>query len=283
MDVRIGTAGYSYPHWVGPFYPPGTQSHDLLPAYARHFPAVEINASFYRPPTPEQVAKMARRTPPGFAFTLKVPRSASHEASDDDLPAFKLASAHLAGLGRLLGLLLQVPEAFVNTPANRARVVRIAGQLRPHRTAVEFRHRSWDTPELSYWLTAAGLDLVSVGVPRIDSLFPSGLRVVNRRVYARLHTQNADNWYGGGQTGGHARRYDYDYPEPVLRKWAGALKAAADRGEADEALVFFNNCVGVQAVENARTLAAVLKELGPPVSVIDPPAPPAERSLFGDE
>src|SRR4051794_7268509 len=194
MDVRIGTAGYSYPHWVGPFYPPGTSGHDLLPAYARHFPVVEVNASFYRPPTPEQVGKMARRTPPGFGFTLKVPRSASHEGGDADLPAFRLAADHLAALGRLHGLLFQVPEAFVNTPVNRNRVDQIAAQLRPHRTAVEFRHRSWDTAELAMWLAAAGLDLVSVGVPQIPSLFPAGLRVVNRRVYARLHTQNADNW-----------------------------------------------------------------------------------------
>src|SRR5437763_81087 len=139
-----------------------------------------------------------------------------------------------------------------------------AGYSYPHWTAVEFRHRSWDTPELAEWLTAAGLDLVSVGVPQIASLFPAGLRVANRRVYARLHTQYAANWYAGG-----AARYDYDYPDPVLRKWAGAVKAASDRGEADEALVFFNNCVGVQAVQNARKLAAVLKELGPPVTVID--------------
>src|SRR3954471_17148630 len=129
MDVRIGTAGYSYPNWVGPFYPPGTPGHELLPAYARHFPVVEINSSFYRPPAPEQVGKMARRTPPGFGFTLKVPRSASHEADDADLPAFKLAAAHLAGLGRLHGLLVQVPEAFVQTPANRDRLARIAAAL----------------------------------------------------------------------------------------------------------------------------------------------------------
>src|SRR5438105_4270828 len=71
MNVRIGTAGYAYRAWVGGFYPPRTSQHDMLPYYARHFPAVEINSSFYRPPSREQVARMARRTPPGFAFTLK--------------------------------------------------------------------------------------------------------------------------------------------------------------------------------------------------------------------
>lgn len=278
MELRVGTAGYSYPDWVGPFYPAGTTAHDMLPAYARHFPAVEINSSFYRPPTPEQVAKMARRTPAGFGFTLKVPRSASHDRRADELPAFKAAADHLASLGKLLGLLVQVPEAFHNTAANRGWLKGIADALRPHRLAVEFRHRSWDTAELNGWLAEAGLDVVSVGVPAIPTLFPAGLRVANRRVYARLHSQDAEAWYAGGKA-----RYHYDYPEPVIRKWAGALKGVAERGEADSALVIFNNCVGTQAVENARRLAAVLKEAAPAVRVIDPPREPKQPSLFGED
>jgi uncharacterized protein YecE (DUF72 family) len=276
MDLRVGTAGYSYPNWVGPFYPPGTSAHDLLPAYARHFPAVEINSSFYRPPTPAQVEKMARRTPPGFGFTLKVPRGVSHGRDPADLPAFKAAADHLHALGKLLGLLVQVPEGFHNLPANRDWLTHIADALRPHPTAVEFRHRSWDTDRLDNWLATSGLGVVSVSVPAIPSLFPAGLRVANRRVYARLHSQDAKAWYAGGKA-----RYHYDFPGPVLRKWAAALKGVADAGRADSAVVFFNNCVGTQAVENARTLAAVLKATAPAVAVIDPPTV-EQPSLFGD-
>jgi uncharacterized protein YecE (DUF72 family) len=289
MIVRIGTAGYAYPAWVGGFYPPRTTSHDMLPYYARHFSVVEINSSFYRPPTREQVAKMARRTPPGFAFTLKVPKSVSHDHSPDDLPAFKLAADHLAATGKLLGLLLQLPESVRNTAADREWVTRVGGELRPHRVAVEFRHRSWAASNLSEWMEHVGLDLVSVGVPDVPTLFPSGLRVANRRVYARLHSQNADNWYAGGPL-----RYNYDYPEAALREWADGLRAVAGEGRADECLFFFNNCVGTQAVENARRLAALLKESAQSgsetakqaqqtICVIDPPAPPKQPSLFGEE
>lgn len=279
MDIRIGTAGYSYPDWVGAFYPPGTAGDDMLPFYARHFPAVEINSSFYRPPTREQVAKMARRTPPGFAFTLKVPRTASHGRDPADLPAVRLAADHLHALGRLLGLLFQVPEAFHDTPANRDWLRAVADQFRPHRVAVEFRHRSWDTRGLPDWLAAADIDLVSVGVPAVPELFPAGLRVVNRRVYARLHSQSATNWYAGGKA-----RYDYDYPDAVIRKWAAALEAVAERGEADSAVFFFNNCVGTQAVGNALRLADVLRQAAGPVRVIDPPPVPVRQpSLFGDD
>lgn len=279
MQLHVGTAGYSYPDWVGRLYPPGTTAHGMLPFYARRFAAVEINSSFYRPPTPAQVEKLAARTPPGFGFTLKVPQSVSHGRDPADLPAFTLAADRLHSLGRLLGLLVQVPESFHNTAPNRDWLKQVADALRPHRAAVEFRHRSWDMPELGDWAAENGVDVVSVSVPAIPSLFPPGLRVTNRRVYARLHSQNAANWYRGGKD-----RYDYDYPDAVLRKWAGALGAAAASGQADSGLVFFNNCVSGQAIENARRLIAVLKADAPAVRVIDPPAAEEQQpSLFGGD
>lgn len=277
MILRVGTAGYSYPAWVGPFYPPGSPADRMLGEYARHFPAVEVNSTFYRPPTVEQVEKMARRTPPGFGFTLKAPRTISHEGGRADLGPFKAAADRLADLGRLLGLLVQVPESFRNAAPNRDGLRWLADRLRPHRVAVEFRHHSWDTAVLPEWLTAAGLDLVSVGVPAIPSLFPAGLRVVGRRVYCRLHSQDADAWYAGEKA-----RYDYDYPEPVIRKWAAALVGVA--GQVDEAVFYFNNCVGVQAVANARALVAAVRgvDAGSAVTVVDPPPAVTQPSLFED-
>ncbi len=277
MNVRIGTAGYAYPAWVGGFYPRGTTQHDMLPFYVTRFAAVEINSSFYRPPTPEQIAKMARRTPANFGFTFKVPKSVSHEFSPDDLPAFKQAADHMADAGKLLGLIFQVPESFHNTPDNRVWLTRVGDSLKPHRVAVEFRHKSWDASNLKEWMEHIGMDLVSVGVPDIPSLFPRGLRIANRRVYARLHSENAANWYQDGKL-----RYNYDYSEATLREWASGLKHTAEQNLADDALIFFNNCVGIQAVENARRLGELLKDSAPGVRVVEPTAP-RQPSLFGDE
>jgi uncharacterized protein YecE (DUF72 family) len=276
MQLRLGTAGYAYPAWVGGFYPRGTTQHDMLPFYTTQFPAVEINSSFYRPPTREQIAKMARRSPAGFGVTLKVLRSVSHDRSDDDLPAFKRAADHMTAAGKLLGTLLQLPETFRNTADNREWLARTGEALKPHRVAVEFRHRSWAASNLSAWMEHIGLDVVSVGVPDIRTLFPSGLRVANRRVYARLHSANADNWYEDGKL-----RYNYDYPEETLREWANGLKLIAEENRADDALVFFNNCVGIQAVTNARRLAAILRETAPSVQIIEAPSP-RQASLFDD-
>ena len=59
-EVIIGTSGYSFPDWVGPFYPPGMKSGDFLRYYAERFPAVEVNATYYRipPPRPHQFAAL---------------------------------------------------------------------------------------------------------------------------------------------------------------------------------------------------------------------------------
>jgi uncharacterized protein YecE (DUF72 family) len=150
----------------------------------------------------------------------------------------------------------------------------VRGELWPHPLAVEFRHVSWDTPELPGWIERHGLDLVSVAVPDLPRLFPAGPRIVGRRLYCRLHTLNAANWYAGG-----AARYDFDFPEDALRAWAAAIAQAAAAG-VETGLVFFNNCVSTQAIENARRLAGLVAESAPAVEVVKPP--PTERGLFDD-
>lgn len=254
MKLWIGTAGYSYRQWVGPFYPRRTSSDAMLGEYARHFPAVEINSSFYRPPTVEQAERMARRTPDGFGFVLKVPRSVSHEFRADDVPAFKEAAGRLAEEGKLLGLVIQVAESFHNVRPNRIWLAKVRALLWPFPLAVEFRHRSWDVPAAPGWCERHGLDPVGVQVPAIPSLFPSGLRAAGRRVYVRLHSGNAANWYAG-----HGARYDYDFPDAALRSWADDLTRAAADG-VERATVFFNNCYTTQAINNAKRLADLLAD-----------------------
>src|SRR5438876_474667 len=81
MQVWLGTSGYSYPDWVGGFYPPGTRSNQMLNRYAESFPLVELNFTFYRLPTPAMLARLANQAPDGFQFVVKMPRSLSHEES----------------------------------------------------------------------------------------------------------------------------------------------------------------------------------------------------------
>jgi uncharacterized protein YecE (DUF72 family) len=273
MNVWIGTAGYSYPSWVGGFYPKGVSKERLLPFYAEQFPLVEINSSFHRPPTVAQARKMAGKVPAEFRFVLKVPQTASHGYDSVDLPAFRQAAEAVAASGKLAGLLVQVAEGFHNTEPNRQWLEVIREQLRPFPLAVEFRHVSWDAPAIPGWIEKHGFQLVGVGVPDIPTLYPRGLRVVGPKLYARLHSENAQNWYAGGPA-----RYDHDYAPATLRRLADGLQRAAGRG-VTEAVVVFNNCVGIQAVTNAKALADLLRGDGGAVKVIDAPKP-LQRSLF---
>ncbi len=76
--ILIGCSGWSYPDWEGPFYPEGTDPGEYLSWYADRFPIVEVDSSFYRPPTPKMARTWYHRTPADFRFALKVPQAITH-------------------------------------------------------------------------------------------------------------------------------------------------------------------------------------------------------------
>ena len=76
--IHIGTSGWHYPHWVGPFYPEHMPSEEYLSYYARHFKTVEVNNTFYRLPTPQTLDDWLRKTPKNFLFTCKASRFITH-------------------------------------------------------------------------------------------------------------------------------------------------------------------------------------------------------------
>lgn len=275
MQVWIGSSGYSYPDWVGGFYPRGTRPNAMLGYYAKHFPLVELNYTFYRPPTVSAMAAMAERTPPGFQFLVKIPQTISHEGGTDDVPGFRLAAGELARRGRLMGVLLQLPQSCHHSRRNLDWLSWIGESMDGLRPAVEFRHRSWARPELPEWLAKRGLDLVAVDVPDLPGLFPGGWVQSGRRAYVRFHSRNAANWYAGDK-----ERYDYFYPDEELEEWIDAAAEAAAR--TDEGLFLFNNCHRSQAVINAGRLRELFAERAPGNEVVAPfaEAVPVQKELF---
>lgn len=77
--IRIGTSGWAYDDWVGPFYTPGTGKGDYLEHYARVFDIVEVDSTYYRPPNRRMVQGWADRTPDAFTFALKTSSTITHE------------------------------------------------------------------------------------------------------------------------------------------------------------------------------------------------------------
>lgn len=148
--VRLGTQGWSYPDWLGSFYPPGSKQEHALPFYAQVFDTVELDTTFYHPPKPTIARSWERHTPPGFRFAAKVPRAITHEAglrgAAAEMAAFVRA---LEPLGAKLGpLLVQLPAGFRRDPETAAALAAfLDGAPSGARLAVEFRHASWHGEE----------------------------------------------------------------------------------------------------------------------------------------
>jgi uncharacterized protein YecE (DUF72 family) len=141
--ILVGTSGFSYPAWRGPFYPADLPASGMLRYYARIFQTVEINHSFYRLPTPALLASWRRETPPTFRFALKAPQRITHQLRLKDATELTQRFVALAAtLGDQCGpLLFQLPP---HLRADLPRLDDFLGSLPPHTdTAFEFRHPSW--------------------------------------------------------------------------------------------------------------------------------------------
>jgi uncharacterized protein YecE (DUF72 family) len=143
-SVLIGTQGWNYQDWVGPFYPGGTRPADYLTVYARAFDTVEVDSTFYAVPAASTVRSWAQRTPSGFLFALKMPREVTHENGlRDEHGTIELFFERAAELGEKLGpTLVQLPPTF-EVSELPALVNFLARLPRDRRVAIEFRHRSW--------------------------------------------------------------------------------------------------------------------------------------------
>ncbi len=148
--IRVGTSGWSYDDWVGPFYPPGTASGEYLAHYATQYNVVEVDSTYYRPPSLRMVQGWAGRTPAGFGFALKTPRTITHEKvlADCDHEIEALLEA-LTPLGaKLKCLLLQFGyfnrQAFASA---QPFFERLAAFFRKYAARVplacEIRNKSW--------------------------------------------------------------------------------------------------------------------------------------------
>jgi uncharacterized protein YecE (DUF72 family) len=152
--IRIGTTGWSFKDWVGPFYPTGTAPGDYLACYADCFDLVEVDSTFYRIPSTRMVQRWAERTPDEFAFSLKAPRSITHERvlvnCDEEMEAF---TAAVATLGEKLKCVLLQFQYFNRATFSGPRpfferldafLARYADRLP---LACEIRNKAWLRPE----------------------------------------------------------------------------------------------------------------------------------------
>jgi len=145
-EVHIGTQGWNYDAWVGPFYPTGTRPSDFLTVYARAFDTVEVDSTFYASPAAATIRSWADRTPKGFIFALKLPQEITHEQRLRDVTgASEIFFERVRDLGDKLGpVLVQMGPDF--QPGELPALVDFLGRVpKDLRIAIEFRHRGWIT------------------------------------------------------------------------------------------------------------------------------------------
>jgi uncharacterized protein YecE (DUF72 family) len=142
--IYLGTQGWTYPSWVGPFYPTGTPSSAFLEHYASQFDTVELDTTFYAVPRVSTISGWRERTPEGFQFAAKFPKTITHEKllanCADETFAFLDA---MTLLDRKLGpLLLQMPPSW--SAAGIETLTSFLGNLPTgFHYALEVRHQSW--------------------------------------------------------------------------------------------------------------------------------------------
>lgn len=251
--IRIGTSGFSFADWVGPFYPPGTPRGRMLEFYQRHFSTVEINATYYRLPPPSTMQGMVKRTPPQFHFMVKLPGGVTHKRDRDPEPVegFFRTIDPLRAAGRFTGALAQFPQSFQRNDEAQRYLSWVREAFPELPLFMEFRHESWRNPSTSAWLKDAGLGLCSVDEPDLPGLIPRWAERVGDVAYVRLHGRNARDWHEGG-----GLRYNYLYTRPELDEWARQIRQLAEG--ARQTYVFFNNCHAGHAVVNARMMKELL-------------------------
>jgi uncharacterized protein YecE (DUF72 family) len=229
--LYLGTSGFAYKEWKGPFYPGDLKDADMLPFYATRFPSVEINYTFRRYPTEETLRTWGERTPESFRFALKANQRITHTRrlrnADGDVSDF-LDRARVLG-DKLGPILFQCPPTL---QYSRELIEGFLAYLPPtFRYAFEFRHPSWaeSRPILreqgAAWCIAEMEDTQTDAIPAIEGPF------------------------------GFLRLRKEAYSDDDLRRWSDRIAAA--RAEGLDVFAYLKHEEGTAAPRHAERLSAL--------------------------
>jgi uncharacterized protein YecE (DUF72 family) len=296
--VLTGTCSWTDPTLVeSGWYPARVKDRpdERLRFYAERFPLVENDASYYALPAPKQAQLWTDRTPDGFVMSFKAfapitthptdpkrlpkdlrealpadvrtkrrvyPKDLPADVRDEIFTRFWVALEPLRKTGKLGAILLQYPDWFVISRANKDEILRARERLPDDRVAVEFRNATWlsdrNRAETLAFLRDHGLTYVAVDEPQgFPSSVPPVAEVTSEDLaIVRFHGRNAETWKKAGLTA--AERFNYRYSTKELTEWVPRIKELAR--EAREVHLLMNNCYGDKAVKNAEELAELLAQ-----------------------
>lgn len=291
--VRVGPAGWSYADWAGIVYP-SHKPHGFHEAtyLAEFFDTIEINTSFYQPPSPEHCRQWIERVSanPRFLFTAKLWQKFTHEAdaTSDDERAVRAGFDLLRDAGKLGAVLLQFPFSFHRTAENIAYLEKLFARFDDYPLVIEIRHATWNDKDFYALLHERGVGFCNIDQPVIGRSLQPSERATARVGYIRLHGRRYDSWFSDDPAMPPSERYNYLYSEAELEPWAARIRHVA--AESDSTFVVTNNHFQGKGVVNALQLIRLLT--GAKVKVPEPlrqhypeleriaSEPPAEPLLF---
>jgi uncharacterized protein YecE (DUF72 family) len=244
MAVRVGTSGWTYPHWKKTFFPEHLAAEDRLPFYADRFSTVEINTTFYGTPERATVRGWRDAVPKHFRFAVKGSRFTTHNKKllEPGKSTRKFFHAIEPLEDRVCAVLFQLPPHWrFNGPRLAAFLKKMP---KAYRYAFEFREPSWLCEEaysiLRDFNAAFCLyDLKGFHTPKLTT---------SDFVYARLHGPQTDAYRGS-------------YPAATLRQWKkDILRWQAER---KDVLIYFDNDEKGYAAADALKLIGMLKKKVP--------------------
>jgi uncharacterized protein YecE (DUF72 family) len=288
-DIRVGTASWTDKTLIeSGWYPPEANTPEKrLRYYARQFPLVEVDSSYYALPAEQTAAAWADRTPAGFTFNVKafslfthhptriaaLPKdlreAAKQEGKDnvylknvDPEVASQTWDRFLAALeplriaSKLGAILFQFPQWFPISRTHKDYILFCKERVAPRRLCIEFRNHTWmddrNREETLDFLSSYGLPYVCVDMPQgYPSSIPPVVAATSDLAVVRMHG-HSDKW----DSKNIQEKFRYRYSDSELKEWVPKVRKLAE--EADTTHVLFNNCYSNDAQVNAQQLMALL-------------------------
>ena len=250
----IGTAGWSYKDWEGVVYPEKkAQGYHPLVFLAQYINIVEINSTFYRPPSIYISLSWTKKVEgyPDFLFSVKLHQVFTHQRkgfTQKDVDNFKLGIEPLRARERLASILIQFPWSFINSTPHNEYLIGLFKSFSDFPLAVEVRHSSWNTSNFYKLLSEYKVCFCNIDQPIFrNSIKPSSVSTNPQFSYVRLHGRNYKNWFK--KDAGRDERYNYLYTKEEIEEW---IKRIKDLGrQSSKVFVITNNHYRGQALANA--------------------------------
>ncbi|HVF12741.1 MAG TPA: DUF72 domain-containing protein [Actinomycetota bacterium] len=300
MAILVGTASWTDKTLLesGAFYPKEANNAEArLRYYAEQFPIVEVDSTYYFPPTEKNAVLWVERTPVDFTFHIKAyslltqhptrPNSLYKDlqgrvltehrdknrlyithldpgAADEVWKRFADALMPLHSAGKLGVVHFQFPEWFIPGTESRNYIVECAERLPDFQIAVEFRNATWmnekNVERTERFLQQHDIPISCVDMPQgFRSSMPPVAQVTSKKLaYVRFHGRNIDEWDKPHETA--TPRFAYLYSEAELAEWVPKIKHLAEQSK--QVHVLMNNCYRDYAQRNAKELSALLREAG---------------------